>query len=116
MKRAIGVALTMVVVLATTACHTRTSAAPFVGGVTLGGRVVDFRGRAINGAQVELYTADGGRQRPVMSAATNAAGSFSLRSIDPGVYLLRVAKLGYPEWNQQVTVGNNPEQTITVQL
>jgi hypothetical protein len=116
MKRAIGVGLTIMVVLATTACHPRTSAAPFVGGVTLGGRVVDFRGRAINGAQVELYTADGGRQRPVMSAATNASGSFSLRSIDPGIYLLRVAKLGYPEWNQQVTVGNSPEQTITVQL
>jgi protocatechuate 3,4-dioxygenase beta subunit len=116
MRRAMAAAL-ILVAMGTAACHTRTSAAPFVGGVTLGGRVVDYRGRAVNGAQVELYTADGGsRQRPVMSAATNASGYFSLRSIDPGVYLLRVAKVGYPEWNQQVTVGNNPEQTVTVQL
>ena len=117
MKRAIGVALTMAV-LGLAACHTRTGATPFVGGVSLSGRVIDFRGRAVSGAQVELFTADagGGHQRPVMTAATNAAGDFSLRSIDPGVYLLRVAKFGYPEFNQQVTVSTNPEQTVTVQL
>lgn len=115
MKRGTAVAL-ILSVLGTAACHPRTSAAPFTGSVTLSGRVVDFRGRAVNGAQVELFTADGGRQRPVMSAATNAAGSFSLHAIDPGVYLLRVVKVGFPEWNQQVTVGNNPEQQVTVQL
>ena len=117
MKRSIGAALIMMVVLGATACHPRTSAEPFVGGVTLGGRVVDFRGRPVNGAQVELYSADDrGHQRPVMSGATNASGSFSLRSIEPGTYLLRVVKFGYPESNQQVTVGGTPEQTVTIQL
>ena len=115
MKRATAVVL-ILAALGTAACHPRTAAAPFTGNVTLSGRVVDFRGRAVNGAQVELYTSDGGRQRPVMSAATNAAGNFSLHSIDPGVYLLRVVKVGFPEWNQQVTVNNSPEQQVTIQL
>lgn len=116
MKRAIAVAL-MLLAPGTTACHARTSATPFIGGVTLVGHVVDVRGRPVAGAQVELYAADdGGRQRPVTSDGTNASGYFSLRSIDPGVYMLRVVKFGFPAWTERVTVGGSPEQTVNIQL
>jgi len=116
MKRAIGATL-ILLVFGATACHRQYSGTPFIGGVTLAGRVVDVRGRPVAGAQVELYaTDDAGRQRPVTTDGTNASGYFSLRSIDPGVYLLRVVKFGFPAWNERVTVGGSPEQTVNIQL
>ncbi|MFI5310411.1 MAG: carboxypeptidase-like regulatory domain-containing protein [Gemmatimonadales bacterium] len=116
MNRMIGVACA-VLALGVAGCHQRTNAAPFVGGVTVNGRVVDFRGMAVNGAEVNLYEADvTGRERPLLTSTSNGSGNFALRSVEPGVYLLRVVKNGFRESSQQLKVGGGYEQTVTVQL
>jgi protocatechuate 3,4-dioxygenase beta subunit len=59
-------------------------------GTEVGGQVVDRAGRPVAGAVVTLST--GG---PAFSVPTGAAGTFELRGIPPGRYVLGAARPGY---------------------
>ncbi len=79
-------------------------------GGTISGRVIDATTNApIPSAQVQLVgTARGG--------VTAEDGRFRIPSVRPGVYQVRVLRIGYQAGTQSVTVGNTQEITLEYSL
>ncbi len=65
------------------------------------GRVLDPQRVVVAEAAVTLTTADGANQK---STKTGADGSFSIESVAPGSYVLRVESAGFDTWSRGVVV------------
>jgi len=83
-------------------------------GVTLTGVVQDPSKAGVPGATIALVLESANRK--VQEAISNEDGSFSLKSIPPGDYLLRVDARGFETYEKAVVVGAEEPASLKVKL
>ena len=67
---------------------------------TLSGKVVNEKGKPVNGASIHLLNADEG-------TVTDAGGNYELQNLSPGRYSVVVSAIGYAEENKEINQGKS---------
>jgi protocatechuate 3,4-dioxygenase beta subunit len=81
---------------------------------TVGGDVVDSRGKPVADARVMLQASGGGH---LQTSQTNAQGRFWFASLPEGQYSVRASDMGrISEWRQNVWVAPGRETDVTLHL
>jgi hypothetical protein len=81
---------------------------------TVGGQVVDAKGKPVADARVTLQASEGGH---LQTSQTNASGRFWFASLPEGQYSVRASDSGrISEWRQNVWVATGRETDVTLHL
>ena len=81
---------------------------------TVGGQVLDLKGKAVADARVTLQDSDGGH---LQSTETNTQGHFWFPSLPEGQYSVRASDRGrISEWRQNVWVSPGRQTDVTLKL
>ena len=84
------------------------SISAFAQSATVKGRVTSEKGVAISHAQVYLSDSKW--------ALTDEKGNFSLTAIADGAYTLKITRIGYSEYNQDLVIKAGESKTLAIQL
>ena len=89
-------------------------AAPLAGLGTVGGQVLDPKGKPVANARVTLQASDGGH---LQTTETNTQGRFWFASLPEGQYSVRASDPGrVSEWRQNVWVSPGHQTDVTLHL
>jgi hypothetical protein len=81
---------------------------------TVGGEVIDSKGKPVSDARVTLQGSEGGH---LQTSETNAQGRFWFASLPEGQYSVRASASGrISEWRQNVWVATGRETDVTLHL